>query len=523
MKNPLLPVALTFLLGICASAVIKPAGIFIYSAFISAFAAAVLFFMSIRKEKFTAALLMLLIFMSGLAWYQAFNTFPKDHIKYLVSEKPLFLKVEGRIVSNPVSSRNIPYFPEIDFLLEVKGVSGGGKWAKSSGLLQVKAYYEGNESYQYGDDVAINGYISAPTGFGLKNNFNYRIYLEHKRIYAVTRLGKDNQVEIISRPADIFSKLRRAVYNFKQGSMEFFSINIPPPSANVINAMVLGSRESFRKDIKEIFIKTGTMHIIAISGLHFGIITFVFLALFRMFGAPRKLANILTVFLLVLYACMAGGMASVWRSVIMASVFLFGFVINRKASLANLFSASLLVLLFINPNYIYDAGFILSYACVASIIWISPVIEPLFGIKYEMNSNIYRKTWMIIMKSIALSFSIWIGVFPVTAHIFKFVSPINVISNLVAVPISFGMIGLGMITIITRSAFGFFSVILSQALWALAELLMWSLKILSGLPFAFIEVKSFGAAKLFIYYAALFMFIAFSVGNNKRKIQNTRS
>ncbi len=516
MKNPLFPISIAFLIGILvASFLMGYTSLIVNTASILALITITLFLIFFKIRTISHISLFILIFLTGFIRFSAFNELPKNHIKYVVTEEPRIMVLKGTICSNPVFKRKYGYYPELEFLLKVKAIGRSrlsmtymdrAQWINTNGLVLIKAYYGGTKTFEYGDKIVLEGEITMPRTNKAPGEFNYRGYLARRKIYAVCKIKKNGFIEKSGRLKQPLPRIKRFLYSIKNKATRNILINLSPPHSSILAAMLLGNRQYLDKPIKDIFIKTGTMHIIAISGLHVGILVFIFLGLFKLIKIPKRIAYIFTIALIILYALMVGQRPSVWRASIMASVLLLGFVLNKQGQILNTLSLALLILIIPNPNYIFDAGFILSFLCIASIIWISPVIDKLF-------KPIAKgpKTLLYILKSFSISISVWIGIMPIIAYYFHIITPVTILANLVAIPICFVLVSLG----IEALLFGLFlpgiSIFFYETVWLTNKAMLLSLEFLSALPGAFIEIENIPLFCIFIYYAILVFIIVFYI------------
>ena len=125
----------------------------------------------------------------------------------------------------------------------------------------------------------------------------------------------------------------------------------------------------------DIFRNSGTFHVLAVSGLHVGLVAmfcYLGLSIFRM---PKKVVCLLTIGAVLIYACLVGFRPSVFRASLMATLFLFATIIDRDADIFNLLAVAALALLLLNPTQMWDVGFQLSFVAVTSIVYFVPKME----------------------------------------------------------------------------------------------------------------------------------------------------
>jgi len=510
MKNPIFPISIAFLLGIITASQLRYSfSIVLYLSLL----VIILFFIYRKHRILSLIFLYSLVIMTGVAHFISFNELPPNHIKSVVKEEPESIFLKGVISSDPVFTKKFEYSPRIDFILKVNAFRKDSGWMSSSGLVIVKAYFGGKETFEYGEEIILEGHIMLPKENKSPGEFNYRDFLSAKRIYAVCKVGKNGLIEKVPSRKSFAILARRFLYSIKKKAERDILVNLKAPHSSVLIAMLLGKRHYLETSIKDTFAETGTMHILAISGLHVGIIALILLGFFRLARIPRRIANILVIILIFSYAISVGERASLWRASIMVSVFLFSFVINRQPRILNMLSLALIVMLWINPNYIFDAGFILSFLCLASIIWISPVIDKFLIVgKLKMQKTPIKSTTKVlfyIVKSISISLSVYLGVFPIIAYYFHILTPITILANLVAVPACFALVGLGLAALIFNIFFSKIAIFLYETIWLVNSIFLSFLKTVSKLPGSYIRIESFQGGYLFLYYVIMIAIIKY--------------
>lgn len=215
----------------------------------------------------------------------------------------------------------------------------------------------------------------------------------------------------------------------------------------VITALLLGKRQELSTAVLDEYRDAGALHILAISGLHIGILLLLLELLFKPFDFLKKGKQIKMVFLLCCLWCFAlisGLSASVVRAVCMFTAVTFGVFLDRSPYPGNALFLSLLVLLFTEPLYLFDAGFQLSYSAVFSILALGPLLKGLWNPKHRILSYF----WNLFCISLAAQ----IGVLPLGLFYFHQFSGSFVISSLVIIPFLGTILGLGFLIIILDQA-----------------------------------------------------------------------
>lgn len=257
--------------------------------------------------------------------------------------------------------------------------------------------------------------------------FDYKAYLGNKQVYHSIKLDSLNYKILSEAPESLrglASHLRHEIekklekYTFKKDELA------------VIKALLLGQRDEISKSLSEKYRNAGAVHILAISGLHIGIILlfvkFILKPLERIkYG--KKLGLIITVLAMWGFAFLAGLSASVVRAVTMFTAVAIAMFGQRGSDTYRALIISLFVLLLIRPAYLFEVGFQLSYLAVFFIVWLQPMLEKLIWIKWKP----LRYLWQLLTVSIAAQ----IGVLPLTLYYFHQFPGLFFIANLIIIPI----------------------------------------------------------------------------------------
>lgn len=215
----------------------------------------------------------------------------------------------------------------------------------------------------------------------------------------------------------------------------------------VITALLLGKRQELSPGLLDDYKDAGALHILAISGLHIGILLLLLELLCKPLGYVKKGRQIKMVFILVClwsFAFISGLSASVVRAVCMFTAVSIGMFLNRSLHAGNSLFLSIIVLLFTEPMYLFDAGFQLSYSAVFAIV----AIVPLFKGLWSPENRVVSYFWNLFCISLAAQ----LGVMPLGLFYFHQFSASFMISSLVIIPFLGTILGLGFLVIILDQA-----------------------------------------------------------------------
>jgi len=211
----------------------------------------------------------------------------------------------------------------------------------------------------------------------------------------------------------------------------------------VVKALLLGERTEITQDLRQSYAAAGAIHILAISGLHIGIIMLILSYILKPLEYLKNgkyLKLILVVSSLWFYAILAGLSPSIIRATTMFTALSFGLFLNRKTELINILALSAVILLLINPFYVFDVGFKMSYLAVLSIILLQPKIASIWHPKYRLVNYF----WQLISVSAAAQ----IGVLPLSLYYFHQFPGLFFLTNIVIIPLLGVILGFGLVIIL---------------------------------------------------------------------------
>ncbi|GJH40734.1 competence protein ComEC [Capnocytophaga sp. HP1101] len=273
--------------------------------------------------------------------------------------------------------------------------------------------------------------------------FDYKRYMERKGVYG--------RAEVIG-----FSVIKANNVGFK-GSIEkvrthlatVIETHFNSESSALLKTLLLGKRVDLDEEVYQQYVDAGAVHILAISGLHVGIITAILLLLLQRMpnlGFYRPLRFFILLIGLWTFALVAGVSPSVLRATVMFSFVGIATLIRRKQGRFDALILSMFFLLLINPYYLYDVGFQLSYAAVFSIMKFYPVM-----LKWWQPENKYiRWVWSLFLVGVSAQ----IVVLPISLYYFHQFPVLFFVSNLVVVPLLQPIL-IGGIVALSLGSFGF--------------------------------------------------------------------
>ena len=267
--------------------------------------------------------------------------------------------------------------------------------------------------------------------------FNYKNYLKRLGIYRQVFL-KEHVVLVIPQSPKTITGYAQSIRNNLNKRLE--TLSLKPIERAFVNALFLGQRQDITADVYQAYKKAGAIHILAISGLHIGILLLILQYVMKpllYFGHGKFIRLLIILCILWSFAIVAGLSPSVVRAVTMFSLFAIVKGLKRSSNSLNTLAISAFILLLIRPAFCFDVGFQLSYAAVASIIIIKPILDSWWSFKNKIAN------WHLDLLKISIAAQI--GVFPLSLYYFHQFPGLFFVTNLVIIPCLMLVLGLGII------------------------------------------------------------------------------
>lgn len=336
---------------------------------------------------------------------------------------------------------------------------------------QVMVWFSKNEAVsrlEPGDQIVFD---AQPQRIRNRDNpfeFDYQAYMNRKGIYRQVYLSTDNW-----KPAGHRSvcSVRIFAERLRMHMIRIYQHHLSGPrERHILEALTLGYKRGLSRETKRIFASAGAMHVLAVSGLHVGILFFVFnfiLGFLRKGKRGRIIFIPILITILWLYAVITGLSPSVTRAATMFSFFIVGTNIRRQINIYNSLAASAFFILLIDPGNLFDAGFQLSYVAVFGIVFLQPRLEKLITFK----NGVGRFFWSLFTVSLAAQ----IATFPVSVYYFNQFPVYFWISNIYIIPAVTLLIPMGL------------ALLASHGLPFIPEVLSWLIDFFLGCLFSLLQ------------------------------------
>ncbi|QHI68871.1 ComEC/Rec2 family competence protein [Tichowtungia aerotolerans] len=313
--------------------------------------------------------------------------------------------------------------------------------------------------------------------------------------------------------------LRRACYSLRRRASSALGCGLEqfPRQAQLLQALLLGYRHELPNDLYQVFSRTGTLHIFAISGLHVGVMAAILIAFLKIIGVAKPKWGLFLIPLLLLYVVSTGMKASAFRALTMASVYFAAPLFHRRSDTVSAISLAAILLLAVNPFQLNDPGFLLSFTVVCGIVMvhlytirqINGVVRPgrvvWAGLGGPKSMAVFLKAAGLLMIT---SFAAWIFSAPLTAGFFNSISPVALGGNLLIIPLTFMIVLTGCCCLLVAPVSLSATIIFNHANRIFISLLMGTIHWLGRLPGAYRFVRSPSFWVPALWYIGLVVFFA---------------
>ena len=363
---------------------------------------------------------MIILVCAAVALFGMFLSSMKFDVDYIEPQEQM--SVKGRVTASPYESD----YGDTIIVLDKASIND-----ESCG--RIKMYLEsGADGLKPGDTIEAAADIEVPRGVRNPGGYNEKLQYLSQGIYykayadEITVTGHSSGVMIVS------AKIRGHIGGVMD---DIFEDDVQ----SVAKAMLLGEKYDLDEEVYSSFKDTGMAHVLAVSGLHAGILIGFFYLVLKWLKAGRKTKLGVTLGFVVLYACVTGLTPSIVRASIMAAALLIGNHFGRQSDSLNYISAAFIISLLISPLSLYSISFMLSFGAVFSIITLG------WQINYWLKGH--TPEWMgKIDGLVSVSAGATAGTMPFLALKFNRISTFSIITNIFIIPIASVVIVLVFIT-----------------------------------------------------------------------------
>ncbi len=359
------------------------------------------------------------------------------------------------------------------------------------------------------DCLWINAALKKITGNGNPYEFNYARYLRNKHILYRGYLQK-KQYRLID--TNLFSLRGKALFWRKKLLQIYKSKGITNANYDILSALTLGNKTNLDPEIKQAWSNAGAIHVLAVSGLHVGIIYLIanlLLQYLLRWKYGRWIRAVLLLIILWLYALITGLSPSVMRASCMFSFIVFGSALHRQTAILNSLTASAALLLVYDPYLLFSAGFQFSYLAVFGIVLLQPGLEQLIYIPGRIPFFFWRLT--------TVTLSAQLSTFPLSIYYFHQFPSYFLLSSYVVI-LSAGILIYLSAFLLFFHKINFIADSLGWILQHLTNTINKTVIAIQKLPGAVLQNCYFSAYETFILYMILISSLFIFIGKSKKAV-----
>ncbi len=357
------------------------------------------------------------------------------------------------------------------------------------------------DKLKIGNVISFTGTIKRAKNRRNPNEFDYEEYLSREGIVGIINCYKPETIGIINKSQ---TTLPNIILNIRKAINERIKLLYPSSYSALLKGLLLADRSDINYKIKLNFMNTGVIHVLAVSGLHVGFISLIFLFMFARAGI--RIQYVLTIIGILFFLIITGGNPSVFRASVMAVTFLIAKLSSRGTNGINSLAIAALIILLINPNDLFNPGFLLSFSAVISILLFYPILNK------KLKNLKLNKFIRNILMFLSVTFVAQLGTLPFTLIYFNKLSVISLLVNLIVIPIIGIIVGLGILSLIFSIISIWLASFFATANIMLVDLLYMIVSKASALSFSFIPIYNYSIVNSLTYYFFLLL-LFYSIKN----------
>ena len=385
-------------------------------------------------------LMLLLAGWANMARHNGINS-PYD-LRALVLNDAEIVVLRGSLLKTP-DPRNIRSDDQnqvrLLFPVAAEFIKRDGEWHRASGCVMINTLKPSGLDLYAGRQVELDGVISRPRAAQIPDVFDYRQNLQRRDIHFVLKTDQHTEWRLLDNKAP---PARPMVDRFRAWASKNIARGLPgkDEALELLWAMSLGWRTALTGEVKEPFMRSGTMHLFAISGLHIAMVAGILVALLTVFRLRREHVFWVAIPLLWFYTAATGWQPSAVRATIMMTIIIFGWSLKRPVDLLNSIGAAAFVILLWNPQQLFQASFQLSFTVVFGLALVLPSLVERLRPWVSPDPMLPRALWswwqrgmmtfaFWFINAFATSLTAWLASVPLIACYFNLFTPVSILAN----------------------------------------------------------------------------------------------
>jgi competence protein ComEC len=402
------------------------------------------------------------------------------------------VEMQGMISNNPEKGNST-----FQLELTVSKIKQNDDWYPLSGKVII--FTSDSREYLYGDVLTITGKLGIPPPL---NDFDYQSYLANQGIYSMINFPS---IELIAHEKG--NKFINFVFMVRNDIAKTLSKILPEPQASLAQGIILGIEDNIPQSLKDDFSKSGTSHVLAVSGQNLSIITGILISLgIWIFGRRYHIYVWVAFIILWFYTVLTGLNPPVVRSAIMASLFLIAEMLGRQKSAGTVLIFTAAIMIGITPLVLWDVSFQLSFLAMVGLVTVAPVFQDStreFVNEKFGDEGIKVLISNIILDSLDVTLSAIILIWPLIAYYFGIFSLVAPFSSLLVVLVMTGIIAFGLFAVGIGTIALPIGQVIGWVVWLFLTYMILIVKYSAALPHSYLKVNSIALSFILIYYLVL--------------------
>jgi competence protein ComEC len=413
----------------------------------------------LRLRRISALALLVLCAGLGGAWHHCcWSCLPGNEISNWGTDKGRLVRLVGKVLQPPLFLKamgedDVPWrVPDRTLtVIECRSLIRGSEQTPASGRarLSIAGRLEG---LAIGDVIEVSGVLGRPAEPSNPGEFHVRNWLRSQGLNVTLSVDNLEAIQTVGRERTILDQLAVLRGTLRARAENLISSNMGPRTGPVAQSLLLGSRVDLDRDLRRAFVESGTLHVLAISGMNVGLLWGWLWLVCRICRLSPRVSVTAALVLLPVYALITDANPPVVRATIVAEVMAFGQLIRRRTTQWNSLALAALLVLAWNPSDLFNAGAQLSFVAVCAILLTTGFVSSV-RIAIERDDQPVSDhslgwsllNWFLrkIFESYLIGLGIWVMTSPLIASQFHVVSPIGILLNVLLSPLILVMFCLG--------------------------------------------------------------------------------